>query len=274
MWRRRLFWLILCGVLLAAGALPARAQAQERSLAERLRAARLPAQARVLVSEQGRAGAARPPQRLRTPALDSITAMLREANGLPPLWAEGAEAPAFPVEQVERISRLVRGWFEEEFAGVQWTFLGNEGLTPVDTSFTRDLRAHLEAAFGAPTLTLVDRIERPGAVPAENVQFEYWFVVNDSIPLIVMDPSGPFGRGLVVAGPRRYRDVLPALRAALLGPVATSGERAPYVDYYFDRQEAMWYRTGFDGERFFLRRIPRRQVLPDQRPWLRTTTDN
>ncbi len=256
---------LLIGCVLTAGAPPA--QAQERSLAEMLRAQRLHVQAAALVQQQGLHVQPLPAEALGTPTLDSLRAYLQRGAGRP-APAEPGRAPTFAVHGHQQMNRLTSGWFEERFADVEWTFLGNEGLTPVDTTYTRVLRARLEAAFGAPTLTLADYVERAGVPPEQIVQFEYWFVVNDTIPLMVMDTGGPFDRGLVVASDRRYRDSLMALRRSFLRPVATSSERAPYVDYYYDAGEQAWYRTGFDGQRYFLRRVRATSVLPGRRPWL------
>lgn len=246
---------------------PAAVQAQD--LAERMRAARLRAQARLLAGEGDGTARVLPPDRIDTPQIDSTRALLRRAAGLEEERpAERAEAQPFPIRGYNQMTRLSRSWFEKEFADVQWAFLGNEGVTTLDTTYTRILRARMEAAFGAPTVTLVDRISRAGARPRENVQFEYWFVVNDTIPLIVMDTGGPYDRGLVVSSDARYQAQLLDIRRAFLAGIATSPERAPYVDYYYEETEDQWYRTGFDGTRFFLEPVSGRRVLPDRRPWL------
>jgi hypothetical protein len=101
------------------------------------------------------------------------------------------------------------------------------------------------------------------------VQFAYWFVVNDSIPVRVTDERGPTGRGLIVSTDRAYRDRLVALRAALLDPLRRE-ESAPYVDYYYDDATRRWYRVGYDGRSFFRERISRFDILPGRRPRLDT----
>jgi hypothetical protein len=72
----------------------------------------------------------------------------------------------------------------------------------------------------------------------------------------VMDSNGPFDRGLVIAADYRLRDDLPAIRAALLEAVSTTPRLQRYVDYYYSETQRRWYRTGFDGRRFFTRPIP------------------
>lgn len=177
-------------------------------------------------------------------------------------------APRFPIDDVRTVHRLERGWFKEKHGGTDWSFLGaSTHLTFFDTTYTRDLRARLQAEFGDPTQTLADLADSSRIGEA---QFEYWFVVNDSIPVRVSDANGPRDRGLIVATESRLRDQLPALREALLRPLRQP-ERAPYVDYYYDTTDdgtRRWYRAGFDGQSFFLDRIPRSDIVTGRRPYV------
>jgi hypothetical protein len=107
----------------------------------------------------------------------------------------------------------------------------------------------------------------PDSTRDEPIQFEYWFVVNDSIPVRVSDVNGPVERGVIVSTDRAHREQLPALRAALFGPLRRA-ERAPYVDYYYEEETRRWYRVGYDGTRFFRERISRFDITPGRRPHL------
>jgi hypothetical protein len=164
------------------------------------------------------------------------------------------------------VRHLERGWFQERFADVAWAFLGDTAeRTFLDTTRTPALRARLQARFGPPTQTLADApLDEP---PTDQAQFEYWFVVNDSIPVRVMDVLGPKGRGLIVAADRASRERLRALRDTLLAPLRRA-ETAPHVDYYYDERRERWYRTGFDGQSFFLTPIRRGDIVPGRRPRL------
>ncbi len=176
-------------------------------------------------------------------------------------------APAFEIRRVERVPRLVRPWFRKAFGDTRWAFLGRTSdLTPLDTTHTRALRARLQAHFGDPSQTMADG--DPHAPRDDYTQFEYWFVVNGTVPVVVTDVAGPYDRGLVVATDRRYRADLRALRQALLGVLVDEPRRAPYVDYYYDDTADAWHRAGFDGTDFFVERVSRRTVLPGRRPWL------
>ncbi len=163
---------------------------------------------------------------------------------LPPLVSSVHLAPASEA-----------GVFEEAFRNTQWTYLGSNKRIPVDTMLTKGLRAMLEAYFGAPTSTVVEQVGAGEAAP-EYIQFEYRFVLNDTIPLIVVDVNGPFERGVVTMTDRKYRDLLPKLKRALLHPMLDEAVHAPYADYYYMSALESWFLTGFDGERFFLEGIP------------------
>ena len=246
------------------GAVPAAAQAtdeaEEPSLIERYREARYRALARRHLRQQGQFPIY-PPTPLPTPT-DSLCPARPDRGGAT------APAPSFPLHDVRPVRRLERSWFQQKFAGTDWSYLGDTAeYTFLDTTRTPTLRARLQAQFGDPTRTLADRpLEKP---PEGRAQFEYWFVVNDSIPVQLMDPRGPKGRGLIVATERGYRDRLRALRDTLLAPLQRS-EQAPHVDYYYDPRRERWYRTGYDGQSFFLEQIPSTRVVPGQRAYLDT----
>ena len=231
------------------------------SLIERYQRARQRALARRHLRQEGRLPV-HPPVQVPTP-IDS----LRPA---PSTQAESTEPePSFPLHDVRPVRRLERNWFREKFADTEWAFLGETSHHAfLDTARTPGLRARLQTAFGDPTQTLVDTpLEMP---PDKQAQFEYWFVVNDSIPVQVTDASGPRDRGLIIAVERPFRSQLQALRDTLLAPLRHA-ERTPYVDYYYDEQRERWYRAGFDGQSFFLKQIPRTNVTPGQRAVLDTT---
>jgi hypothetical protein len=194
-----------------------------------------------------------------------------------PTDTAGAEPgiPSFPIDDVRALRDLERSWFRNTYGDTDWSFLGTgPRLTVLDTTRTRDLRARLQAHFGDPTVTPAEVdldawSRRPDSTREDLVQFAYWFVVNDSIPVRVTDVDGPNGRGLIVSTDQAYRDRLRALRAALLAPLRRKN-RAPYVDYYRNPDTGRWYRVGFDGESFFREHISRRAIVPGRRPRLET----
>ena len=194
-----------------------------------------------------------------------------------PTDTAGAEpgVPSFPIDEVRALRDLERSWFRNTYGDTDWAFLGSgPRLTVLDTTRTRDLRARLQVHFGDPTFTPVEADldawrRRPDSTRENLVQFAYWFVVNDSIPVRVTDVDGPNGRGLIVSTDQAYRDQLRGLRASLLAPLRRK-ERVPYVDYYRNPDTGRWYRVGFDGESCFREHISRRAIVPGRRPRLET----
>ena len=167
------------------------------------------------------------------------------------------------------VSKLERAWFRKKYRNTLWAFLGSEGLLPVDTTRTIELRAQLEAYFGPPTQTITEleaRQER-SMFRDRNIQFEYWFIVNDSIPLIFMDVNGPRERGLITATDYRYREIILSLRESFLKDPIQTGDYAPFIDYYYDPYNRQWYETGFNGNRYFTNPIPKPNFALG-RPWV------
>lgn len=253
--------LLACVLYLAGWSTPAEAQ----TLLDRYREARSRYVAeRIMEDEEG--GVRPMPLTWHATPSDS----LRLAPPAPPKPMGEIETLSFPVEDVHVVPKLAREWFQTKFEDVSWSFLGaGHHYTPFDTTHTRELRARLEAQFGAPTQTLGDFDLRKRR--SEYVQFEYWLVVNDSIPVVVMDAGGPYDRGIIMSSDQRYRNEMLSLRRAVLQAVIASDERAPYVDYFFDEEDGRWYRTGFDGEDYFVERVPRYRLVPGRRPWLDRT---
>jgi len=229
------------------------------TLVERYQRARLQMLAERMQREtQGRVAIAGP-ERFRVPS-DSLR------PGASGGEKASAPAPSFPVSRVRAVRKLERGWYRDRFSDTRWSFLGaGRHFTPIDTTLTRRLRAQLQAHYGDPTQVLADfNLRKPRD---EYVQFEYWLVVNDSIPVKISDANGARDRGLIVATSAEYRDDLFALRQAVLEPALRS-RPAPYVDYYFESETRRWYRTGYDGSTYFLDPMSRYRTTPGQRPRL------
>lgn len=254
-------WMMLVGSVARPD--PTAAQSKEHngpSLAERYEVLRRQAIVRRRMQREGGV------QILPLEPHPTPTDSLRPPN---PDRVSNAQKQSFPLETVRTVRRLERSWFRKRFGEAEWSFLGSTPHhTFFDTTRTQALRARLQAHFGDPTRTLGDAPFDTSR--GARAQFEYWFVVNDSIPVRVVDPQGPRGRGLVLTAKRRYRSRLRVLRDTLLAPLRHA-ERAPYVDYYYDDRLERWYRTGFDGQAFFLERISHTELTPGRRAPLDTT---
>ena len=161
------------------------------------------------------------------------------------------EPVGFVVSSWRLIAQTEADWERLGFHSLEWAFLGNTTLFRVDTLLTKDIRARLEFHFGPPTVTLVEEEVLPDSTNEDIIQFEYWFVINDSLPIVLIDVNGPWDRGVVMSVPSPYREILPDIKEAFLGQLASSDERMPFADYYFNSEQEQWYVTVFDGASFY-----------------------
>lgn len=256
--RSRLCSLMLAAILLGwcmAGA----ARAQDMTSSELLKRY-MQARSAWLASRDAPGGARRlpvlPPERIDIEG-DTLRAWLEalEHTRLIAILPDPVET--FSVQSWEKISHLRRTAFQAAFDSTAWAFTGSNSRSPVDTMRTTDLRSRLQTVFGAPTVTLVESGD-PEALRREQViEFEYWFLLNDGVRVVVLDVNGPWDRGLVLAADQRYRSELPAIKAQLLEQLLPAADRSVYADYYYNVDQRAWYLTGFDGASFFDRRILR-----------------
>ena len=172
----------------------------------------------------------------RVARVDSLAAVAAAAP--PPDWRWAKTAPG------------AQGAFLARYRETFWRSSDPSAGNPIDTTRTTALRGRLQAVFGDPTRN-ADALRQVGYAGSETVQFEYWFVVNDSIPVLVMDIDGPFGRGLLLAGDEADAAVLPHLKADLAVRLADAVGPDPWVDYYRSFERNQWYRTGYNGATLF-----------------------
>ena len=147
-----------------------------------------------------------------------------------------------------------QGGYLEQYREVYWKAMSSRA--PIDTMGTPVLRGRLQAAFGKPTRN-ADALRKVGYSGSEYVQFEYWLVVNDSIPILAMDIDGPFGTGLLLAGPESHERYLPQIKHDLSERLLARRFSDPYVDYYLSYERDQWYRTGYNGSEYFQRTVRR-----------------
>jgi len=195
---------------------------QAQTVVEVLREQRREARVAEIMAELGPLVPARPPVELGTP--DEHTLAYRAV-----IAAQTAEREAFLAAEAAKADSLIRvarmasftwqrvppdgqGAFLEQYREAFWRAAQPQRGLAIDSLSTQILRGRLQAAFGRPTRN-ADAQQRYGYGGSEYIQFEYWFVVNDSIPVLALDLDGPFGRGLVLASDEPHADVLPASRA-------------------------------------------------------------
>ena len=148
-----------------------------------------------------------------------------------------------------KVAPEAQGAFLERFREVYWRASDPRRLA-IDTTDTPRVRGLLQSVFGRPTRN-ADALRQVGYTGNEYVQFEYWFVVNDSIPVLLLDLDGPFGRGLLLAGAEAFADRLPELKADLSRQLFEATGPDPFVDYYHSYERRQWYRTGYNGTDYF-----------------------
>lgn len=148
------------------------------------------------------------------------------------------------------------------FGEALWTGTNAYVQSPLDTIATPEIRARLHSLYGAPTRMPVARSRPAMNSGSAYVQFEYWFVVNDSIPVVIMDRDGPFGRGVVIVADEEHVGLFQIIVDDLAQRLSRVTRLMPYVDYYQSRERNAWFRTGYDGEAYY--------ILETERPrWAR-----
>ena len=277
---RSRFWREALALVLSAiaawPAVPAFAQQRPHvsmhEIARIYRAAQFQLEFRALLAKAGERVAPRSIERLPTRADTLGPWILRQAFD----YVEPSAPPLPPghVSSWRIVPREERLAQQKAFGDRKWAFLGTNHFTLLDTTRTMEIRARMEHRFGPPTRTVVEIDYRENLRPEDYIQFEYWFVLNDSIPLMVMDVNGPFDRGVIVATDQNSRDNLYALRQSFLGGMMREEPFAIYTDYYYSTVTEQWYSVGFDGQLFFNRPIrapnlsagrPRPTSSPDTR---------
>jgi len=155
----------------------------------------------------------------------------------------------FEEPEIRAVSNSERQQFQNRFGNIAWTGQGLYNPTTIDRLPTVELRARLQAVFGDPTQTISDLIKE-NFRPGKAVQFEYWFVIDEEIPMMILDLDGPFENGLVYVGASRYVDMMPQVKRTLTRMLMDADlEPASYSDYFFSPEREQWYRVEYrDGE--------------------------
>lgn len=163
--------------------------------------------------------------------------------------------------ELVKVNRTERSDFQRRFRNVQWTGAGFEGSTVIDRLPTRELRARLQKVYGDPSQKLKDLIDGNNFRPGHYIQFEYWFVINDEIPMMVLDIDGPFGNGLVFAGDSRFVDLMPEIKRTLSAKLMEITELAEYEDHYYDINKRQWYLVRYMDGAFSSEEVMRPRIL-------------
>lgn len=169
--------------------------------------------------------------------------------------AVAQQTDLFTEPEFVKIERVGAAEFQRRFRNTRWTGQGMQGITEIDRIPSMELRARFQTAFGNPTQTLEDLIFKPGFRLAEAIQYEYWFVIDDEIPMMVLDIDGPFANGLVYAVSVAYIDLMPQIKRALSEKLMKPTVLDEYKDVFFSPERNQWYEISFRNSEFGYRPI-------------------
>jgi hypothetical protein len=126
---------------------------------------------------------------------------------------------------------------------INWTGFGLNEPTTIDRIPTIELRARLQQAFGSPTKKVEEVIDEGlfGRAAGATIQFEYFFMVNDSIPFTVLDVDGPFSNGLTYGGVSKYVDLMPQIKREFSETLMNVDSLATFRDYFYSPEDDQWY---------------------------------
>lgn len=158
----------------------------------------------------------------------------------------------FEVPEFEKLSKSEQ---VARFGDVNLTGYGLYENTEIDDLQTNEIRARLQAAFGDPTRTLEDLINQESFRPGKAIQFEYWFAVDDSIPMVVLDWDGPFGSGLTFGGSSKYVDLMPQIKRAFAKKLMSVESLGNYQDYFYSPERKQWYVVSYEDGNYTTAKI-------------------
>ena len=152
----------------------------------------------------------------------------------------------FEEPEIVKVSAEDAKAFQERFADIKWTGQGFN-YNSLDRIPAIEIRAKLERVYGEPTKTIENVMGNGKFRAGKAIQFEYWFIVNGEMPMMVLDLDGPFADGLVYVGASRYVDLMPEVKRTLTR-VVTEAKPKEYIDYFFSPEREQWYKVTYaDG---------------------------
>lgn len=192
-----------------------------------------------------------------------LVLLLLTVTGSKPVAEEVSDQPRDLLQEPEivKVDHADRRVFERDFRDVLWTGAGLEATTVIDRIPTREIRARLQKVYGDPTQKLKHLYGQDGFRPGHYIQFEYWFVIDDNIPMMALDIDGPFGNGLVFIGASRYVDLMPEIKRTFARRLMEIDELAEYEDHYFEIDSRQWYLVSYRNGEFSNDRVSRPSTL-------------
>jgi len=173
------------------------------------------------------------------------------------LLATATAFAQFDEPVIRKVEKSERAQFEQRFQAIAWTGQGLYNPTTIDRIPTVELRSRLQAQFGDPTQTIADLLG-PGYRPGKAIQFEYWFIIDGNIPMMVLDLDGPFKNGLVYVGASQYVDMMPQVKRTFTRMLMDDvDEMAEFSDYFFSPERDQWYLVEYKNGEFTRKAIDR-----------------
>ena len=168
-----------------------------------------------------------------------------------PAAAQAQVPDVFKVPTFRKVENKDRAAFMTRFNQMRdMTGNGFQGETAIDRIPSTEIRARLQRQFGNPTVTVADFVGAANVRPGNSIQFEYWFIVNDSIPMMILDSDGPFANGLVMGGSSRYVDMMPSVKRAFADKLMSDRILAEFYDFFYSPEREQWYQIRYSGGRF------------------------
>jgi hypothetical protein len=164
----------------------------------------------------------------------------------------------FKIPEIRKVDRAEAEQFSQQYIRtMQWTGQGFQAAAPMDFIPAVELRARFQAVYGDPSRRLEDLILKPGFRLAEAIQYEYWFIVDEKIPIMVLDIDGPFATGLVYAGPIIYIDYFPEIKRTLSAELLKVNRLEEFTDMFYSPERNQWYEISYKNGEFKTEEINR-----------------
>jgi len=152
----------------------------------------------------------------------------------------------FEEPEIKKVNKEDRAAFQTQFADIKWSGQGFR-YNELDRMPAIEIRASLQSAYGDPTQTVEDIIEKDGYLrDGKSIQFEYWFIIDGYIPMMVLDLEGPFDNGLVYVGASRYIDLMPEVKRTLTKELRSASPNE-YTDYFYSPERSQWYKVSYQA---------------------------
>ncbi|MEQ9265292.1 MAG: hypothetical protein RLN81_08735 [Balneolaceae bacterium] len=159
----------------------------------------------------------------------------------------------FEEPKIQKVETEDAEKFEKRFANIKWTGQGFD-YNSLDRIPAIEIRAHLQSVYGDPTKTIENIVEDGKLRAGKAIQFEYWFIIDGEVPMMVLDLDGPFANGLVYVGASQYIDLMPQVKRTFTRTV-TEAQPKEYTDYFYSPERSQWYKVTYSQKGYMKEEI-------------------